>query len=37
MIARPIARSSPRLAAAKIGAMARPGPTPPLLPDPLFA
>ena len=26
MIARPIARSSPRLAAAKIGAMARPKP-----------
>ena len=37
MIARPIARSSPRLAAAKIGAMARPELTPRLLPDLLFA
>ncbi len=37
MIARRIARSSPRLAAATIGAMARPDPTPRLLSDPLFA
>jgi hypothetical protein len=37
MIARRIARSSARLAAATIGAMARPEPTPRLLSDPLFA
>ncbi len=37
MIARRIAHAFPRLAVAKIGAMARPKPTPRLLPGLLFA
>jgi hypothetical protein len=37
MIAHRVARLSPRLAVAKIGAMAGPKRTPPLLPGPLFA
>ncbi len=37
MIARRMARALPRLAVAKIGAMARPEPTPRLSPALLFA